>query len=160
MHLGRCEACRLKYAPDLALIDVISEAPEPEYPTVAVEAVRIARARMKRLALLKWGGVAAVVSLVVAVMGSLGSGLPGVLADLLTAAVGTRPDLGVGRALLSVLVSVGESVRELIFGGALVRELAPLMPQIIVSAIGLGLVAVFLMYVMGLWLRKPGRVRS
>jgi hypothetical protein len=145
---------------DRALIDAIRRASEPAYPSVAKEAVRIARARMKRLALLRWGGIAAVVSLVVAVMGSLGSGFSGVLVDLLTAAVGTRPELGIVRTLLSTLVSVGETVRGLIFSGALARELGPFVPQIIVSAIGLGLVAVFLMYVMGLWLRKPRRVRS
>jgi hypothetical protein len=145
---------------DRALIDAIRQAPEPEYPRVAKEAVRIARARMKRLALLRWGGIAAVVSLVVAVMGYLGSGFPRVLVDLLTAAVGTHPDLGVGRRLVSTLLSVGEMVRHLLFGGALARELSPYVPQIIVSAIGLGLVAIFLMYVMGLWLREPRRVRS
>jgi hypothetical protein len=168
-HFRRCDACGRKYALDVALIDAIrrgdkvvdpSAVLDAEHPSVAVEAVRIARARMKRLALLRWGGVAAVVSLVVAVMGSLGSGFSGILVDLLTAAVGTRPDLGIGRALLGVLVSVGEALRGVIFGGALARELAPFVPQIVVSAIGLGLVGVFLMYVMGLWLRKPGRVRS
>ena len=156
-HLATCKACRRTYALDLALVAAISDAPEVPHTSVAQDAVRIARARLKRRSLVRWGAVVGAVCVVLAVTNSLGFRVFDLVLRLISGGTAS-PEIAAGGKVLSLVVGLAQGAKNLLLGG-LGSMLGPggaaYRLEILLAVSGIGLMVILMMYAMELWLRRP-----
>lgn len=160
-HLEACGACRRRYALDLALVSAISDAPEIPHTSVAADAVRIARARLKRISILRWGAVVGAVCGVLAVTNAFGYKVFDFVLDLLLGGRAST-EVAAGSKVLSLIVGLAGTARGLLVGGLrslLGGRAAAYRLDIMLAIIGIGLMVILMMYAMELWLRRPRGVR-
>jgi anti-sigma factor RsiW len=154
-HAASCSSCREVYALDLALIEAIKARPDEAFESVAASAVRDARAQSRMRLLVRWGAVVGMI--VVATGASARFGLGAIQLALSWfgregADLAARKVLAVLNAALS---TVGARVGEAL---GLVGE--GYLPAGAISMLLMVGLALFIMYLMGRWLRKPMEVRS
>jgi len=159
-HLASCDACRALYALDLALIESIRTAPAVAFESVAGEVVREVRAKERRGLVLRWAPVVGVASWIGMIAVVYGRGVMERLIGLLTGGVESSPVLeGLSRAAGATL-KVLDVTRSIVFDSALGSGALSYAPQVAMGTLMAGVLVIFMMYGMGIWLGKPREVRS
>ena len=159
-HLVSCDACRALYALDLALIETIRTAPPVAFESVAAEAVREVRGKERRALVLRWAPVVGVASWIGMIAVVYGRGIMERLLGLLTGGLGSSPLLtGLGRAA-SATLKLLDVTKSIVFDSALGSGALSYAPQVAMGTLMAGVLVIFMMYGMGIWLGKPREVRS
>ncbi|MFC1799930.1 hypothetical protein ACFL2Z_03360 [Candidatus Eisenbacteria bacterium] len=159
-HLASCEACRALYALDLALIESIRTAPAVAFESVAGEVVREVRAKERRSLMLRWAPVVGVASWIGMIAVVYGRGILERVIGLLTGGLGSSPLLeGLTRAAGAILKLL-EVAKSITVDGALGSGASSYAPQLAMGTLMAGVLVIFMMYGMGIWLGKPREVRS
>jgi anti-sigma factor RsiW len=159
-HLASCEACRDLYALDLALIGSIRTSPEIAFESVASEVVGRVRARERKVSLARWGALVGAVWAIGFLTDVFGSSVYERLLGLFTGGLGSSPVFAALSRIAGVLIKLLEIAKSIAFGGALGSGVGAYAPQIAMLIIAAGALVIFMMYGMGVWLRKPREVRS
>ncbi len=159
-HLVSCEACRALYALDLALIESIRTAPAVAFESVAGEVVREIRAKERRSLVFRWAPVIGVASWVGMIAVVYGRGILERLIGLLTGGLGSSPVLGGLSRVAGVGLKLLDIAKSLAFDSALGSGALAYAPQVAMGILMAGVLAIFMMYGMGIWLGKPREVRS
>jgi predicted anti-sigma-YlaC factor YlaD len=159
-HLAGCEACRRRYALDLALIEAIQGSPDAPAPGVAGQVVRVARAKMRRAALAKWGAVVGVVCVVGAASNLLGLRLFEYLLGVLLGGPTASPEVVAGSKVLSLLLGLAGTAKDVLVGGLVGVGAVPYSLGILTFVVCASMLVILMMYGMELWLRKPRGVKS
>ena len=159
-HLASCEACRDLYALDLALIGSIRTSPEMAFESVAGEVVGRVRARERRVLLARWGTLVGAVCGIGFLTVVFGSDAYERLLGLFTGGLASSPVFAASSRIAGVLIKLLEIAKSIAFGGALGSGIGAYAPQIAMLILAAGALVIFMMYGMGVWLRKPMEVRS
>jgi predicted anti-sigma-YlaC factor YlaD len=159
-HLAGCEACRRRYALDLALVEAIQGSPDAPAPAVAGQVVRMARATMRRTALAKWAAVVGMVCVVGAVSDLLGLRLFEYLLGVLLGDPKARPEVVAGSKVLSLLLGLAGTAKDVLVGGLVGVGVLPYGLEILTFIVCASMLVILMMYGMELWLRKPRGIKS
>jgi hypothetical protein len=159
-HLDSCEMCRAAFALDLAIIDALRTSPNEAFESVAGEVMERVGAKERRFATLRWGVVAAALCSVAFVVNSLGAGVRDYVLGLVSGDVAVRPEITALGKIASLVVELMRSLGSLVVEGVAGGGASAYLPYILAVVISGCLFVMFIMYMLGLWLRKPGEVRS
>lgn len=143
-----------------ALTKAMRGAPEEVFPSVAGEVMHRLEARGRRLVTLRWAVAVATATLAGITVNAYGARVLGFMYSLVTRDVSATAEFLAYNKLVAVARMLGEVLTRVLFGGTLGADLV--LDRAQVWALGAGAIAVvvFLMYLMGLWLRQPKGVRS
>ncbi len=159
-HLASCEACRALYALDLALIESIRTAPAVAFESVAGKVVREVRAKERRSLVLRWAPVIGVASWVGMIAVVYGRGILECFIGLLTGGLQSSPVLGGLSRVAGVGLKLLDITKSLVFDSALGSRASAYAPQVAMGILMAGVLAIIMMYGMGIWLGKPREVKS
>ena len=159
-HVAKCAACRARFGLDLALIEAIADAPAEAFPSVSLEVMARLQTRERRLSVLRWGVVISAASLAGIVVNAFGAKLVEYMYTLATRGVAPSGGFSIYTKLAGILKNTIEILSLGFLEGTLGADLSPYRAQIWAMAIGSVAVVLFIMYFMGLWLKKPRGVKS
>ena len=159
-HLASCETCKALYVLDLALIESIRTSPNVVFKSVASEVVGKVRARERRALVLHWGPVVGVASWVGMLVVVYGRGFLERLVGLLTGGLGSSPVLGGLSRVAGVGLKLLNIAKSLAFDSALGSGAWACAPQVAMGTLMAGVLVIFMMYGMGIWLGKLREARS
>jgi anti-sigma factor RsiW len=159
-HLASCSMCRNLLALDLAIIETIRTSPDEAVESVAGEVMGRIAVRSRRFRVLRWGVVTAVLCLIGIVINSYGLGVFEYVVSLISGEAAARPEIAALGKIAGTAVGLAGSLGTMVVDG--VGGVGPksYLPYVLAVVIGGCLVVISMMYMMGLWLRKPGEVRS
>jgi anti-sigma factor RsiW len=159
-HIEACPACGARYALDLALVESIKAAPADAFQSVAGAVVGRVRVRERRRWALRWGGVVAAVCLVALATWQSGVRVSEPLLSLLTGSFKASPTYLALSKVGGLVFDAAMALRSMVLSGTAPAGLGSYAPQMALLALAAGSVAVFMMYGMQRWLRKPMEVKS
>jgi anti-sigma factor RsiW len=159
-HVAGCEACRAKYALDLALIASIRTAPTEAFESVAGDVMGRVKVRGRRSWALRWGAVVTAICMVGFVTGRFGSGIYDVALSLLTGSFKTSATYLALSKVAGLAVDFAVGIRSMLLSGAAPGGLDSYVPQAAALTLMAGALVIFMMYAMGRWLGKPMEVNS
>ena len=159
-HLAGCPACRAEYALDFALVKALKASPEEAFESVSSEVLGRVRVRERKSWVLGWGFAVAGIAGVGVLMNSFGLRVFHYVLDIVSGGLAARPELAAGSRVVSELRLLADGLRVKLFDCSVGGTLCPYRALILSVVIGSAALAIFMMYLMGLWLRKPREVRS
>jgi hypothetical protein len=138
----------------------ISEIPEEVFPSVAGEVMHCLEVRERRLATLRWGVAVATAALAGIIVNALGARLFEFAYNVITRGVSSTGAFVAYTKLAAIVRLVGETLARKLFEGSIGTDLSPYRVEAWAMAVGAVAAVVFMMYLLGLWLRQPKGVRS
>ena len=147
-------------APKSVMCHQISEIPEEVFPSVVGEVMHCLEVRERRLVTLRWGVAVATAALAGIIVNALGARLFEFAYNVITRGVSSTGAFVAYTKLAAIVRLVGETLARKLFEGTIGTGLSPYRAEVWVVAVGAVAAVVFMMYLMGLWLRQPKGVRS
>jgi len=147
-------------APKSVMCHQISEIPEEVFPSVAGEVMHCLEVRERRLVTLRWGVAVATAALAGIIVNALGVRLFEFAYNVITRGVSSTGVFVAYTKLAAIVRLVGETLARKLFEGTIGTDLSPYRLEVWAMVVGAAAAVVFMMYLMGLWLRQPKGVRS
>ena len=159
-HLAGCPTCRAEYALDLALIKAVRTSPEEAFESVSGEVLGRVRVTERKSWLVRWGFAVGGIAGIGVLLNAFGLRVFQYVLEVMSGGLGARPELAAGSRLVSELRLLADGLRVKLFDCSVGGALCPYRALILSVVIGSAALAILMMYLMGLWLRKPREVRS
>jgi len=159
-HMAACRDCSEAYAFDLALVGGLRGIPEAAFVSVSGAVMAEMAARRRRLTVLRWGFVVAVVTGVIVMLDVLGLGLFERALRLARGFGSSSPVMVAGSKGLLVLKSLANVFGGTVMGSLTGESLAAYRVEGAAILVGLLAFIIVLIYAMSVWVRQPKGVRS
>ena len=159
-HLSGCASCRARFGFDLALVEAMRDLPVEPLQSVTGEVMSRLAARERRLGALRWGVVVSAAAMAGIIVNAFGVKLFEYMYSVLTRGITSTGEFLAYNKVVGILRLVVGTLGRTILGGSLGADLSPYRAQVWAMVAGALVVVLFMMYLMGLWLRQPKGVRS